>query len=367
MGEGRSFFKMSIPILVSFPDLELESVIIEANTTTSIKDVIKLSSAIWDMHNDDFDISFNGDNLEKNVLITSLGIQPGDELTASRIVKYAVTLSDLKSNYTNIELIFSRNCNKICYIDSSTMMDGTRLLPDVAWKELIPNTVKQISFLNSSSVTEIGEKFLSDCAVSHVDLTDFVNVDYIDYLFLSGCTSIVSLDLSPLVRLDSVGYSFMCGCTSVTDVNLAPLKNFIEIGFSFMTGCASLTTINLSECVMLECIGTSFLRDCSSLTALDLSPLSNVSVIGHSFLAGCSSLMELDLSPLLNVDRIETYSFLADCPALREDADAFLESISYRRQETIAADRKPIDGSRRSPSSSFASTGSVLQNVVKGK
>eukprot|EP01060_Flectonema_neradi_P038472 TRINITY_DN8075_c0_g1_i1.p1 TRINITY_DN8075_c0_g1~~TRINITY_DN8075_c0_g1_i1.p1 ORF type:complete len:352 (+),score=46.65 TRINITY_DN8075_c0_g1_i1:37-1092(+) len=346
---------MSLPVVVSFPDLGLSDAVIDVTHDSSVGDLVKLCGQYWGISGSLFDLEFEGSScLSPTVKVTNLGVTSGSELIANKKSSITVTLSDLKERFDELTSVFKQNPSLVCVIDVSTMTDKCgRLSSDIPWKDVIPQTVGAVSFINTSPVTEIGEKFLCGCSITRLDLSGFTNVAYVDYQFLSDCVNLIEVDLSPMSSLSSVGYSFMSGCSSLQKVNVDPMRNFVGIEFSFLSGCASLVKIDFPKCSVVECIGSSFLKGCESLTGIDLSSFSKVSMIGHSFLSGCSSLRVLDLSPLFEVDRIECHSFLSHCPHLKEKADSFLNSIAYRRQVTLAAGCKPIESPLLYRSSSF--------------
>ena len=294
---------MSIPILVSFPDLCLPNIDIDVTANTTGGEVIEVAANEWNVDPTSFNITTGGGTIcSKVTAVVQYMLEPGAELIAIR--KESITLQDLTDiDYNNkIDKRFEANPQAICILDASTMLDETGCFQTMeAMRLLIPTSVRRIAFTNCKGITEIGDSFLADCScVTHIDLSAFTEIT-------------------------SVGRSFLKYCESLREIDLSPLCNVTEISDCFLFGCGMLTELNLSPLSKVETVESSFLRECSNIEFLDLSPLSNVTKIGGYFLYSC--VCRYDLSHLSSVVSCCSRTFQNVYGFPRPDVEQFLTMV----------------------------------------
>lgn len=137
-------------------------------------------------------------------------------------------------------------------------------------------TITDISYLNTSEVTDMRSMFCGCSNLTSLSLSNFnvEKVSYMDYMF-SDCTALTSLDLSNL------------NASSVTDMS------------GMFENCRSLTNLNLTN-FRIASGGPDMdemFYHCSSLTSLDLTSfkIGRVERFGYMF-AGCSNLQTIYVS-----------------------------------------------------------------------
>ena len=193
-----------------------------------------------------------------------------------------------------------------------------------------------LSALDTSSVTNMSEMFSGCSKLAKLDLSSFDTSNVKEGSFsaggmrgmFSGCSSLASLDLSSFDTSNVTGMGNMFSdCSSLTSLDLSSFDTSNVQGmYDMFSGCSSLASLDLSgfatsspanmsymfyNCSALETIrfadpkrlqisnAGSMFRGCSSLASLDLSSLDASSVTSmSSMFSGCSSLSSLDLSSL---------------------------------------------------------------------
>lgn len=179
--------------------------------------------------------------------------------------------------------------------------------------KLLPNgdTVKRnqiVSFVVGSSVTTIGDNFLTRCVnLSFLDFHLATNLTSIGDFALYGTEALCQkLDISSVT---SIGDNF-AGNSGITEVKFQHVQT-IGVNFCNYCDCSSLqlpavTTIGtqflaysrgLSSFTLpstLTTIGTSAFRSCSDLKSLNLGNLYNITSIGANFAYDCSNLTRVD-------------------------------------------------------------------------
>ena len=191
-----------------------------------------------------------------------------------------------------------------------------------------------LSALDTSSVTNMSEMFSGCSKLAKLDLSSFDTSNVKEGSFsaggmrgmFSGCSSLASLDLSSFDTSNVTGMGNMFSdCSSLTSLDLSSFDTSNVQGmYDMFSGCSSLASLDLSgfatsspanmsymfyNCLALETIrfadpkrlqisnAGSMFRGCSSLSSIDLSSLDTSSVTSMSWMfEGCSSLASLDLS-----------------------------------------------------------------------
>jgi hypothetical protein len=217
----------------------------------------------------------------------------------SEFFNYIVKISEnhIINDYTYLSTDFNflKNIAKLTHLNSN----------------IKNKNLTSINLSGLSSLTSIGDSFLSNCArLINIDLSGLSNLTSFGDNFLYGCENLTNIDLSGLSNITSIGNHFLHGCKNLTNIDLSGLLNITSIGNHFLHGCENLSSIDLSGLSNLTSIGNWFLYRCNKLTSIDLSRLSNLISIGDEFLYHSDSLKSIDLSGLSNVISIG-YNFLS--------------------------------------------------------
>ena len=211
-----------------------------------------------------------------------------------------------------------------------------------------------LSALDTSSVTNMSEMFSGCSKLAKLDLSSFDTSNVKEGSFsaggmrgmFSGCSSLASLDLSSFDTSNVTGMGNMFSdCSSLTSLDLSSFDTSNVQGmYDMFSGCSSLASLDLSgfatsspanmsymfyNCSALETIrfadpkrlqisnAGSMFRGCSSLASLDLSSLDASSVTSmSSMFSGCSSLASLDLSSLDTSSVTSMYCMFEGCSSL---------------------------------------------------
>ena len=162
------------------------------------------------------------------------------------------------------------------------------------------STIKGISNLNTSGVTDMSEMFYDCLNLTSLDLSGFDthNVEDMNNMF-SGCKKINNLDLSAFNTAKVVDmHKMFWNCSNLTNLDLSGFDTRKVIDMSFMFhGCSGLSTLNLSGFNTENVYDMSGMFYTTNLKNLDLSSFNtqNVHYMRYMFY-GCALLRNLDLS-----------------------------------------------------------------------
>lgn len=133
----------------------------------------------------------------------------------------------------------------------------------------------------STSIKEVGTKFLHNTLIENIDLTPLSNITIINDSFLAH-TRLSEIDLSQLTKIQSIGDLFLykTPITKITFPDSLPLVHRINDYFLFNT---QLTELNLDAFFNVIEIGNAFLCNNYELKKINLEPFINVNKIGSDF------------------------------------------------------------------------------------
>eukprot|EP01060_Flectonema_neradi_P000917 TRINITY_DN1053_c0_g1_i2.p1 TRINITY_DN1053_c0_g1~~TRINITY_DN1053_c0_g1_i2.p1 ORF type:complete len:370 (+),score=62.53 TRINITY_DN1053_c0_g1_i2:657-1766(+) len=311
----------TIPVVITFPDLGFSNEGVDVTEMTTIGNVVRDLSKRWEVDRDSFELTFEGsEGLTDTTKVIDLGIEAGSELVAMKteitIISYRLEQLECEDQREKIRSYFETYPNAVCRLDAKSMSTNNCLKPREDWCDLIPETVRIVSFTNCDTVTSVGDGFLSDCtSLTLVDLSQLVNVTSIGNYFLSNCLSLSNIDLSQLSKTKHIGGSFLSGCARLHYVDLSFLSNITMLGNNFLSNCKALLRVDLSPLRHVSFIGNSFLSGCRALTEVDLTVMSEVAIVGKQFLSNCVSLSSLDVSSLSRASNIQEF-FLSGCSGI---------------------------------------------------
>eukprot|EP01060_Flectonema_neradi_P019095 TRINITY_DN2609_c2_g1_i1.p1 TRINITY_DN2609_c2_g1~~TRINITY_DN2609_c2_g1_i1.p1 ORF type:complete len:326 (+),score=57.65 TRINITY_DN2609_c2_g1_i1:122-1099(+) len=272
-------------LTIVFPHTTLNDICFVAQPDSLVDDVILAISSIWPVDAGRIGLVYSGKLLPVGTRILSHGmLQHDGELVAMKrenVIGRAELLD--KEGRAKIESYYHSNPHQRCYLDASSMC--TELGTLITGEDLLPSSVKHVSFINTGCVQQIGDDFLVGCTeMQTIDLAPLCNVSRIGYSFLNRCPSIVELDLAAFSNITTVGNWFLGGCTSLTSIDLSPLSKVVTLGQGFLYRCTGLSSLDLSPLKDISTIGDFFLYSCNALSQLDLSSLGNVTSVGSHFL-----------------------------------------------------------------------------------
>ena len=167
-------------------------------------------------------------------------------------------------------------------------------------------TSADLSGLDTSSVTDMGEMFSGCSKLAKLDLSSFdtSNVKEGSYSaggmrgMFSGCSSLASLDVSGLDTSSVTDMSGMFGNCPIQTLELSSFETSqVTNASSMFSGCSSLKSLDLSGFATSKVADMSSMFDgCTSLASLDISHFdtSSASNMGNMFW-NCSSLRSVAL------------------------------------------------------------------------
>ena len=207
-------------------------------------------------------------------------------------------------------------------------------------------SITNLSYLNTSQVTDMSNMFASCSSLESIDLSNFntANVTNMNYMFAS-CSKLKSLDLSLFNTAnvtDMGGMFYKCNTLANLDLSKFNTSKVTDMTYMF-NSCSNLTSINMNNfdtskvksmaCMFESCSNLSSLdvsmfntssvtnfnsmfHDCSKLTSIDVSNFNTSSSQGMMrMFSGCSNLKSLDLGSF--TIKLNTTSMLANCSALK--------------------------------------------------
>ena len=198
-------------------------------------------------------------------------------------------------------------------------------------------TIQGITYLNTSSVTNMQEMFYDCAKLASLDVSKFStsNVTDMSGMFY-GCSILTSLNVSGfntakvtdmngmfaecynLTNIDVSKFStanvtdmsgMFCNCSKLTSINVSGF-NTAKVMFmhAMFSGCSGLTSLNVSNFNTTNVItmgdkpatdfyGSGMFQDCSNLTSLNITNFNTAKVTDMSLMfSGCSKLTSIDLS-----------------------------------------------------------------------
>ena len=255
--------------------------------------------------------------------------------TVKRTYKWServVTAEELRTSHlrTRIDILFGLNPDMLCVLDASEYIDDEGTLSSDCI-EMLPSSLRRLSFTNCSRCFAFEQEFLSDScdSLTSIDFTSFHNVTAIPSTFLNNSKSLTHVNLSGLSEVTSVGDYFINNCESLTSIDVSGLKKLTTIGSRFLHNSMSLTSVDLSSLSEVTSIGNEFVRNCESLTSIDVSGLKKLTEIGDGFLQYSSSLTSVDLSSLSEVTSVGD-CFISNCESLTS-----IDISSFQKVTTI--------------------------------
>ena len=229
-----------------------------------------------------------------------------------------VTAEELRTSHlrTRIDVLFTQNPEMLCVLDASEYIDDEGTLSSDC-VEMLPSSIRRLSFTNCSRCTAFEQEFLSDScdSLTSIDFTSFHNVTAIPNMFLYNSKSLTHVNLSCLSEVTSIGDHFICHCESLIFIDISGLKKLTKIGDGFLHNLKSLTSVDLSSLSEITSVGNSFISNCESLTSIDVSGLKKLTKIGDGFLQKSDSLTSVDLSSLSEVTSVSR-CFIDNCESL---------------------------------------------------
>ena len=253
--------------------------------------------------------------------------------TVKRTYKWperVVTAEELKTSHlrTRIDILFGLNPDMLCVFDASEYIDDEGTLSSDC-VEMLPSSIRRLSFTNCSRCTAFEQEFLSDScdSLTSIDFTSLYNVTIIPSTFLNNLKSLTHVNLSCLSEVTSVGDYFINNCESLTSIDVSGFQKLTTIGSRFLHNSMSLTSVDLSSFSEVTSVGNEFVRNCESLTSIDVSGLKKLTEIRYGFLQYSSFLTSVDLSSLIEVTSIGD-DFISDCESLTSIDVAGLKKLT---------------------------------------
>ena len=242
--------------------------------------------------------------------ITSVVVNSGVKANANSAHLFRDLLNATSINVSNLDTSSAtdmgqmfRNCNSLTSLNLSSFNTSNVTNMNDMFNGC--SSLTSINFgnnFNTSNVTNMGHLFTDCSSLTSLNLSGFntSSAQYIDYMF-SNCNSLTSLDLSSFNTSNVIDMSYMFWkCSSLEELNLGndfTTNSATNMG-SVFNGCSSLTSLDVSNFTTNNVTNMdAMFRKCSSLTSLNLSNFntSNVTDMDYMF-QDCHALTSLDLS-----------------------------------------------------------------------
>ena len=184
------------------------------------------------------------------------------------------------------------------------------------------DSISGITYLNTSSVTDMRRMFAGCNTLTTLDLSGFNTSNVTNmWAMFADCDSLVSLDLSSFNTAKVTNMARMFSdCDTLTYLNLSTFRaDSLKDMAGMFAGCKHLTALDLSgfNTSNLRYMGHAF-SGCKSLESLDLSGLNTSRVTEMEYMfRGCESLAPLDLSNFYTANVTNTERMFEDCKSLR--------------------------------------------------
>ena len=263
-------------VFVTCPDWGLSAVTVTAGVDSVVSDVLTAAAGEWDVDPEEVELSFAGDTLCETDRLADHGVVANSELEMwkkqFRIFGKCWFVDDTKRE--KLLLWIRDHITENLYLDTPTFAKDGCLTVD---GDLLPLDAEQVAFRNSNS-----------------NSTAMSSVTRVANYFLNSYSNITALDLSGLSSVTTIGNYFLSFC-SLTALDLSGLSSVTIIGHNFLAHCFQITSLDLSGFSSVAFINHSFLFYCSEITSLDLSSLSSVTRIGMNFLSECKALESVQL------------------------------------------------------------------------
>ena len=163
-------------------------------------------------------------------------------------------------------------------------------------------TIENLTYLNTSKVTDMGYMFNGCSKLASLDLSKFntEKVQHMKYMF-ADCLNLNKLDLSNFNTADVRNMNSMFNdCQNLTSLVLSKLFNTAKVKDmnNMFYNCLNLTSLDLSSFNTAEVTDMSnMFEECKKLTSLDLSSFNTWKVTSmKNMFDECENLVSLDLS-----------------------------------------------------------------------
>lgn len=228
-------------------------------------------------------------------------------------------------------------------------------------------TIKGLSYLNTSYVTDMSMMFSGCNALTSIDLSSFntANVTDMNGMFCD-CYALTSLDLSKFntANVTDMKWMFMW-CSALTSLDLSMFNTANVTDMSGMFGsCSALTSLNLSGWNTANVTNmTTMFSNCTALTSLDLSSFNTAKVTEmHSMFSNCSSLTTIYVSNWDTENVSDGGNVMFDnCTNLVGGAGTAFE-IYHGNDKTYAR----IDGGPEAPGYFTDKNATAIKGITKG-
>ena len=224
------------------------------------------------------------------------------------------------SNVTDMGSMFS-SCNKLSSVDLSSFNTANVTNMTYMFDNCKSLSSIDLSSFNTANVTDMRSMFNNCENLSSIDLSSFntANVTDMTYMF-SDCTNLLSLDLSNFNTSNVTDMHQMFDyCESLTTLNLSNFdtSNLTSMYWLF-AHCYSLDNLNLSsfDTHNVTDMDGMFI-DCRSLTNINLSSFDTSSVTDmSSMFSGCHSIENIDISNFNTINVTNMNDMFGSCYSL---------------------------------------------------
>ncbi|QPS70306.1 BspA family leucine-rich repeat surface protein [Lactococcus garvieae] len=200
---------------------------------------------------------------------------------------------------------------------------GSRSLAGLFQSMTNLTAIENLTYLNTSGVTDMSALFSATWALTNLDLSSFDTSAVTDMSgMFNGTSSLTSLDLSNFDTSSVTDMNMMFrGASRLTSLDLSTFKTsaVTDMGGMFW-GMHNLTSLDLSNFNTSAVTGMwQMFANASSLTRLDLSNFDTASVTNmHSMFLGASRLASLDLSSFVITSGTPITAMFMHTGSLRE-------------------------------------------------